>query len=53
VGHVALATFTWVALLWCVGAAGRIAPRGAAAQLRQLDGAHADGSAEFDAVTLR
>lgn len=26
--HVMLATFTWVALLWCVGAAGRLAARG-------------------------
>lgn len=26
--HVTLATVTWVALLWCVGAAGRLAPRG-------------------------
>jgi cytochrome c oxidase assembly protein subunit 15 len=25
--HVGLATVTWVALLWCVGAAGRLAPR--------------------------
>ena len=25
--HVALATITWIALLWCVGAAGRLAPR--------------------------
>ena len=29
--HVALATVTWIALLWCVGIAGRLAPRGAAA----------------------
>ncbi len=28
-GHVTLATFTWIALLWCVGTAGRLAPRGA------------------------
>ena len=27
--HVTMATFTWIALLWCVGAAGRLAPRGA------------------------
>lgn len=27
--HVGLATITWVALLWCVGVAGRIAPRDA------------------------
>ncbi|HEX7292245.1 MAG TPA: COX15/CtaA family protein [Conexibacter sp.] len=27
--HVALATFTWIALLWCAGVAGRLAPRGA------------------------
>jgi heme a synthase len=27
--HVTLATVTWIALLWCVGAAGRLAPRGA------------------------
>lgn len=27
-GHVMLATFTWIALLWCVGTAGRLAPRG-------------------------
>jgi heme a synthase len=26
--HVTLATITWIALLWCVGAAGRLAPRG-------------------------
>lgn len=29
--HVTLATITWVALLWCVGAAGRLARRGAQA----------------------
>lgn len=29
--HVGLATVTWVALLWSVGAAGRLAPRGASA----------------------
>ncbi len=28
--HVTLATVTWVALLWCVGAGGRLAPRGTA-----------------------
>jgi cytochrome c oxidase assembly protein subunit 15 len=28
--HVTLATVTWVALLWCVGVAGRLAPRGSA-----------------------
>ena len=28
--HVTMATITWIALLWCVGAAGRLAPRGAA-----------------------
>ncbi|MGN6189353.1 MAG: COX15/CtaA family protein [Conexibacter sp.] len=27
--HVGLATITWIALLWCVGVAGRLAPRGA------------------------
>lgn len=27
--HVTLATVTWIALLWCVGVAGRLAPRGA------------------------
>jgi heme a synthase len=27
--HVTMATVTWIALLWCVGAAGRLAPRGA------------------------
>lgn len=27
--HVTMATFTWIALLWCVGTAGRLAPRGA------------------------
>jgi len=32
--HVGLATVTWVALLWCVGAAGRLAPRGAPAPAR-------------------
>lgn len=32
--HVMLATVTWVALLWCVGAAGRLAPRGAPAPVR-------------------
>jgi cytochrome c oxidase assembly protein subunit 15 len=26
--HVTLATITWIALLWCVGVAGRLAPRG-------------------------
>ncbi|HEU4701951.1 MAG TPA: COX15/CtaA family protein [Conexibacter sp.] len=26
--HVTLATVTWIALLWCVGVAGRLAPRG-------------------------
>jgi heme a synthase len=26
--HVAIATLTWIALLWCVGVAGRLAPRG-------------------------
>ncbi|HKG02020.1 MAG TPA: COX15/CtaA family protein [Conexibacter sp.] len=29
--HVTMATFTWIALLWCVGVAGRLAPRGAPA----------------------
>lgn len=29
--HVTMATITWVALLWCVGVAGRLAPRGTAA----------------------
>jgi cytochrome c oxidase assembly protein subunit 15 len=33
--HVTLATITWIALLWCVGAAGRLAPRGARALPRQ------------------
>ena len=28
--HVTMATLTWIALLWCVGAAGRLAPRDAA-----------------------
>jgi cytochrome c oxidase assembly protein subunit 15 len=28
--HVTMATITWIALLWCVGAAGRLAPRGTA-----------------------
>jgi cytochrome c oxidase assembly protein subunit 15 len=28
--HVTLATITWIALLWCVGTAGRLAPRGSA-----------------------
>jgi heme a synthase len=28
--HVTMATITWIALLWCVGAAGRLAPRGSA-----------------------
>lgn len=32
--HVTLATVTWVALLWCVGAAGRLAPHGAPAPAR-------------------
>jgi cytochrome c oxidase assembly protein subunit 15 len=27
--HVTMATFTWITLLWCVGVAGRLAPRGA------------------------
>lgn len=27
--HVTLATVTWIALLWCVGVAGRLVPRGA------------------------
>jgi cytochrome c oxidase assembly protein subunit 15 len=27
--HVGLATITWIALLWCVGVAGRLGPRGA------------------------
>ena len=27
--HVTMATVTWIALLWCVGVAGRLAPRGA------------------------
>src|SRR4029077_8316586 len=26
--HVTLATITWIALLWCVGVAGRLPPRG-------------------------
>ena len=42
--HVTLATVTWIALLWCVGAAGRLAPRGApgaAGSLRAGDEAHA------------
>ena len=26
--HITLATVTWIALLWCVGVAGRLAPRG-------------------------
>ncbi|HXE44445.1 MAG TPA: COX15/CtaA family protein [Conexibacter sp.] len=33
--HVTLATFTWVALLWCVGAAGRLAPLGAPTASRE------------------
>ena len=28
--HVTMATVTWIALLWCVGVAGRLAPRGSA-----------------------
>jgi cytochrome c oxidase assembly protein subunit 15 len=28
--HVTMATVTWIALLWCVGVAGRLAPRGTA-----------------------
>ena len=28
--HVTMATITWIALLWCVGVAGRLAPRGTA-----------------------
>ncbi len=35
--HVTLATVTWVALLWCVGAAGRLAPRGERAPLPARD----------------
>lgn len=50
--HVTLATVTWVALLWCVGAAGRLAPRGSAA-VRRSDGSRVEGLAEFDAATLR
>jgi cytochrome c oxidase assembly protein subunit 15 len=29
--HVSLGTITWIALLWCVGTAGRLAPRGTSA----------------------
>jgi heme a synthase len=29
--HVTLATVNWIVLLWCVGAAGRLAPRGTSA----------------------
>ncbi|HKG40059.1 MAG TPA: COX15/CtaA family protein [Conexibacter sp.] len=29
--HVTMATLTWIALLWCVGVGGRLAPRGSAA----------------------
>jgi cytochrome c oxidase assembly protein subunit 15 len=33
--HVTMATITWIALLWCVGAAGRLAPRGTPAPPRE------------------
>jgi cytochrome c oxidase assembly protein subunit 15 len=49
--HVTMATLTWIALLWCVGTAGRLAPR-----IRlSAPVAHAptDDAAERDAVTLR
>ncbi len=50
--HVTMATITWIALLWCVGVAGRLAPRGdrpAAGSMREA----ADDAAELDPVGLR
>jgi cytochrome c oxidase assembly protein subunit 15 len=35
--HVGLATFTWVALLWSVAAAGRLVPRGVQATVPAID----------------
>jgi cytochrome c oxidase assembly protein subunit 15 len=35
--HVMLATFTWLALLWSVAAAGRLVPREAPSMVREID----------------
>jgi cytochrome c oxidase assembly protein subunit 15 len=43
--HVALATITWLALLWAVAAAGRLVPRRAAAERHDERGLEAVGAA--------
>ncbi len=51
--HVTLATVTWVALLWCVGAAGRLAPRARGDAATPAARGLPDEPAPLDAVTLR
>jgi len=50
--HVTMATITWIALLWCVGVAGRLAPRGDRAGTGSMRGP-TDDAAELDPVGLR
>jgi cytochrome c oxidase assembly protein subunit 15 len=50
-GHVMLATFTWIALLWCVGTAGRLAPRGTPPP--EIPADRPDERASFEALARR
>jgi heme a synthase len=51
--HVTLATVTWIALLWCVGAAGRLAPREEEQPPSPPARASEDEPAPLDALPLR
>lgn len=49
--HVTMATITWIALLWCVGVAGRLAPRGTTPP--PAEPLPVQDAATFDAAALR
>jgi cytochrome c oxidase assembly protein subunit 15 len=51
--HVTMATLTWIALLWCVGAAGRLAPRGAPPPPPRREQPAAEQAAAVEAVASR
>lgn len=52
--HVTLATVTWITLLWCVGAAGRLAPRGSRPpDAPSPPGARPAAEAPLDVVSTR
>jgi cytochrome c oxidase assembly protein subunit 15 len=51
--HVTLATVTWIALLWCVGTAGRLAPRGARPPASPGERATSEPPPAVEALTRR